>query len=320
MQRRQFIAGLGSAAAWPVVARAQQPALPVIGFLGYWDSPSRITNVLVAFHQGLATTGFVEGRNVTIEYRWGNYQFDRLLALARELVRHRVAVIVAAGFGPPVVAAKAATSTIPIVFTFGGDPVSAGFVASLSRPEGNVTGASTISGDLGSKRLNLLRDLVPQATTVAYLSRPNRGEREQLLAAARHLGRQLVILEIRGSGDYEGAFATLLNRQAGALIVGTTPLDDKKIVELAAQYKIPTMYQRREQTEAGGLISYGADFADIYRQAGIYTGRILKGEKPADLPVILPTKFNLIINLKTAKALGLTVPETLLATADELIE
>jgi putative ABC transport system substrate-binding protein len=292
----------------------------VIGFLGYWDSPRRITNSLDAFHQGLATRGFVEGRNVTIEYRWGNYQLDRLRALAAELVRHPVAVIVAAGFGPPVVAAKAATTTIPIVFTFGGDPVSAGFVASLSRPGGNVTGASALSSDLGSKRLNLLRDLVPQARTVAYLSRQNEGERDQLIAAARDLGKQLVILEIRGSGDYAGAFDTLVGRQAEALIVGTTPLDDNKIVELAAHYKIPTIYQRRDQVEAGGLMSYGADYAEIFRQAGIYTGRILMGEKPADLPIILPTKFNLIINLKAAKAMGLTVPETLLATADELIQ
>jgi putative ABC transport system substrate-binding protein len=179
MRRREFIAGLGGAVAWPLVSHAQQPSLPVIGFLGYWDSPRRITNALVAFHQGLATTGFVEGRNVKIEYRWGNYQFDRLRALAAELVRHPVAVIVAAGFGPPVVAARAATSTIPIVFTFGGDPVREGFVASLSRPGGNVTGASTINVDLGSKRLNLLRDLVPQATIVAYLSRQNEGERDQ---------------------------------------------------------------------------------------------------------------------------------------------
>jgi putative tryptophan/tyrosine transport system substrate-binding protein len=318
MRRRVFIAGLGGAVAWAIVARAQQPAMPVIGFLGYGGGLR--ANILVAFHQGLATTGFVEGRNVTIEYRWGNSQFDRLRALAAELVRHPVAVIVAAGFGPPVVAAKAATSTIPIVFTFGGDPVRAGFVASLSRPGGNVTGASAINADLGGKRLNLLRDLVPQATTVAYLSRQNKNERDQFLAAARYLGLQLVVLEIRGSGDYEGAFATLVNHQAGALIVGATPLNDNKIVELAAHYKIPTMYQRREEVEAGGLMSYGADYAEIYRQAGIYTGRILKGEKPADLPVILPTKFNLIINLKAAKALGLTVPETLLATADELIE
>jgi putative ABC transport system substrate-binding protein len=276
---------------------------------------------LVAFHQGLATRGFVEGKNVTIEYRWGSYRFDRLRTLAAELVRHPVAVIVAAGFGPPVFAAKAATSTIPIVFTFGGDPVKAGLVTSLGRPGANVTGASALNADLGSKRFSLLADLVPQATTIAYLSQRNEDERDQFLAAARTLGRQLVILEIRGSpGDYERAFATLINQRAGALIVGSTPLDDNKIVELAAHYKIATMYQRREQVEAGGLMSYGADYAEIFRQAGIYTGRILKGEKPADLPVILPTKFNLIINLKTAKALGLTVPETLLAIADELIE
>jgi putative ABC transport system substrate-binding protein len=321
MKRREFMTLLGGGAiAWPLSARAQQPAMPVVGFLGYWESPKSISGSLVALRQGLAEAGFVEGRNVAIEYRWANYRFDRLQALATELVRRPVAVIVAAGFGAPVVAAKAATSTIPIVFTYGGDPVRDGYVASLNRPGGNVTGVAAINSELGGKRLGLLRDLVPQATTVAFLSLPAEAERNQLLAAARELGRQLVILEVQSVRDYEAAFTTLVHRQAGALVVGATALDTDKIVELVARYKIPAIYPRRDYVEAGGLMSYAADYNDIFRQAGTYTGRILKGEKPADLPVSLPTKFELVINLKTAKALGLEIPPLLLAIADEVIE
>jgi putative ABC transport system substrate-binding protein len=321
MRRREFVTLLGGTAAlWPLKARAQEPSLPTIGFLGSWASPKPVEHSLVAFRQGLAAVGFVEDQNVTIEYRWGNFQFDRLKALAADLVRHPVSVIVAAGFGAPVLAAKAATSTIPIVFTYGGDPVRDGLVANLNRPEGNVTGAATINSELGGKRLNLLRDLIPQATTVAFLSRPNDDEKNQLSAAARELGRELVLLEIRGIRDYEAAFLTLVSRQAKGLVVGAAPLNDNKILELVARYKVPAIFQRREQVEAGGLMSYGADYADVFRQAGIYTGRILKGEKPSNLPVMLSAKFEFIINLKTAKALGLEIPPTLLATADAVVE
>jgi putative ABC transport system substrate-binding protein len=323
MRRREFIALLGgAAAAWPVAARAQQAAMPVIGFLGYWDSPGRIAGSLVAFRQGLTEAGYVEGRNVAIEYRWTNRQsdpFKQLQVHAVELVRLPVTVIVAAGFGTPVLAAKAATSTIPIVFTYGGDPVRDGFVESLNRPGGNITGAAAINSELGGKRFALLRDLVPQVTTVAFLS-PNQEETDQILAAAHDLGRQVIILQTRGNRGYEAVFATLINGQAGALIVGAGPFDGKRIVELAAHYKIPTIYSRRSEVVAGGLISYAADYIDIFRQAGIYTGRILKGEKPANLPVMLPTKFELVINLKTAGALGLEIPPSLLAVADEVIE
>jgi putative ABC transport system substrate-binding protein len=318
MRRRDFITLLGSATAWRLAARAQQPSLPTIGFLGFWASPKGVENLLVAFRQGLRSTGFVEGQNVTVEYRWGNFQFDRLKTLAAELVRHPVSVIVAAGFGPPVGAAKAVTSTIPIVFAYGGDPVRDGFVASLNRPGGNITGVAAINSDLGGKRLSLLRDLVPQATTFGFLCRPNEGQ--QLLRAAHDLGWELVVLEIRGIGDYEAAFATLVRRQAEALVVSAAPLNDDKIVELATRYKIPTIYPRRGNVAAGGLMSYAPHFEDIYRQAGIYTGRILKGDKPSDLPVMLTDKFEFVINLNTAKALGIEVPPQLFAIADEIIE
>jgi putative ABC transport system substrate-binding protein len=323
MRRREFIAGLGTVAASPLVAQAQQPATPVIGFLAS-GPPSSNRYAVAAFHKGLAEAGYVEGRDIYVEYRWANWQFNRLPALAADLVSRPVAVIVSTQFAPPTLAAKAATSTIPIVFAYGGDPVKAGFVASLNRPGGNVTGVAAINSELGGKRLSLLSNLVPHATTIAFLSileaRDREAQSTQMLEAAHALGREVIFLTARGESDYEGIFETMVEQRAGALIVGAFPFTNNKLLELAALHKIPTMYPRRDYVEAGGLMSYAAGYNEIHRQVGIYTGRILKGAKPADLPVILPAKFELIINLKTAKALGLTIPETLLATADEVIQ
>jgi putative ABC transport system substrate-binding protein len=327
-RRREFITLLGgAAAAWPLAARAQQPAMPVIGFLGL-GSPRPMGRLVAAFRQGLAKAGYVEGQNVAIEFRWADFsQSARLPALAAELVHRQVAVIFAGGFGGPAFAAKAATSTIPIVFAYGGDPVKGGLVASLSHPGGNVTGVTAINAELVSKWLSLAGDLVPQATTVGFLSGDSsylafyEDQKSQILAAARALGRQVIILETRSDLDYEAAFKTLVQREAGALIVGPFAFrNTNEILALAARYKIPTIYPRRSYVEAGGLMSYAADYADTFRQAGVYTGRILAGAKPADLPVMLATKFELVINLKTAKALGLEISPTLLATAHEVIE
>ena len=326
-RRREFIALIGgAAAAWPLAARAQQPAMPVIGFLGL-GSPRPMGRLVAAFRQGLAKAGYVEGQNVAIEFRWADFsQSARLPALAAELVHRQVAVIFTGGFGGPAFAAKAATSTIPIVFAYGGDPVKGGLVASLSHPGGNVTGVTAINAELVSKWLSLAGDLVPQATTVGFFSGDSsylayEDRKSQILAAARALGRQVIILETRSDLDYEAAFKTLVQREAGALIVGAFAFrNSNEILALAARYKIPTIYPRRDYVEAGGLMSYAADYADTYRQAGVYTGRILAGAKPADLPVMLATKFELVINLKTAKALGLEISPTLLATAHEVIE
>jgi putative ABC transport system substrate-binding protein len=327
MTRRAFITLIGGAAvAWPLAARAQQAAMPVIGFLGL-GSPRPMGRLVAAFRQGLAKAGYVEGQNVAIEFRWADFsQSARLPALAAELVHRQVAVIFTGGFGGPAFAAKAATSTIPIVFAYGGDPVKGGLVASLSHPGGNVTGVTAINAELVSKWLSLAGDLVPQATTVGFLSVSSylafyEDQKSQILAAARALGRQVIILETRSDLDYEAAFKTLVQREAGALIVGPFAFrNTNEILALAARYKIPTIYPRRDYVEAGGLMSYAADYADTYRQAGVYTGRILAGAKPADLPVMLATKFELVINLKTAKALGLEISPTLLATAHEVIE
>jgi putative ABC transport system substrate-binding protein len=327
IRRREFITLLGGAAAWPLVARAQQPAMPVVGFLGL-GSPRPMGRLVAAFRQGLAKAGYVEGQNVAIEFRWADFsQSARLPALAAELVHRQVAVIFTGGFGGPAFAAKAATSTIPIVFAYGGDPVKGGLVASLSHPGGNVTGVTAINAELVSKWLSLAGDLVPQATTVGFLSGDSsylafyEDQKSQILAAARALGRQVIILETRSDLDYEAAFKTLVQREAGALIVGPFAFrNTNEILALAARYKIPTIYPRRDYVEAGGLMSYAADYADTFRQAGVYTGRILAGAKPADLPVMLATKFELVINLKTAKALGLEISPTLLATAHEVIE
>ena len=324
IRRREFIAGFGSAAAWPAVARAQQPAVPVIGVLT-WAEATFNTAMIVEFRQGLAKVGYIEGQNVAIEYRWADTQIARLPALAADLVHRQVAVIIAGGILNPILAAKRATSTIPIVFAYGGDPVKDGLVTSLNRPGGNVTGMAAISSELVGKKLSLVGDLVPPAATVAFLAGlPGdshfEDQKTQIRAAARALGRKVMILETRSDRNYEAAFKTLVQGRAGALIVGSYAFRNNEIVALAARYKIPTIYNDRGWVRSGGLMSYAPDTSEILRQAGVYAGRILKGEKPADLPVMLPTKFELAINLKTAKALGLTIPETLLATADEVIQ
>jgi putative tryptophan/tyrosine transport system substrate-binding protein len=322
--RREFIALLGgAAAACPIAARAQQPAMPVVGFLN-WGSARLSGRVVAAFRAGLAEVGFAEPQNVSIELRWAGTQSERLPALAAELVQRKVAVIVAGGFGGPILAAKAATTTIPIVFAYGGDPVKTGLVESLNHPGGNVTGVTTNNAELGGKWLSLVGDLVPRAASVGFLSADSsysEDQKSQMLAAARVLGRQIIILEPRGDHEYEMAFKTLAAREAGALIVGPFAFRNiDKIVTLAARYKMPTIYPRRDYVEAGGLMSYAADYADTFRQAGVYAGRILSGAKPSDLPVMLATKFELVINLKASQALGVEMPSTLLATADEVIE
>ena len=322
--RRKFLTALGGAAAWPLVARAQQSAIPVIGFLRSTTAADS-TALVTAFRQGLKETGYVEGQNVTIEYRWGEGRNDRLPALVADLISRKVAVVV--GNHNAALAAKSATITVPVVVVTGADPVRDGLVASLNRPGGNVTGVSFLTIELGAKRLDLLRQLVPKAATIAMLVYPDtpdtEAERRQVQAAAQAIGQQLIVLDLKTDRDIETAFATLVQRGAGALLVGTgafTYSHRERIVTLAAQHAVPAIYSLREDVAAGGLMSYAASITDAYRQAGIYTGRILKGEKPTDLPVMEPTKFELIINLKTAKALGLTVPDKLLALADEVIE
>jgi len=327
MRRREFIAllGGGAAAASPLGARAQQPAMPVIGFL---DPGSPETARVDGFRQALADAGYVEGRNVAIEFRWANTQLERLRALAEDLVKHRVAVIVASGGVGAALAAKAATSTIPIVLAGGADPVRYGLVASLNRPGGNITGVTFILNELAGKRLTLLTALVPQEMTVAYLVGDQQAyEREaqltsDLLAVARELGRQVIVLECRSTSDFDSAFATLVERRAGALLVSAFPLafnNRDKILALAAHHQIPAMYPQSPYAYEGGLMSY---FAVVtLRQVVVdYVAPILKGAKPADLPIQQPTKFRLVINLKTAKALGVTIPDKLLALADEVIE
>jgi putative ABC transport system substrate-binding protein len=326
VKRRTFIAGLGSAAAWPVVARAQQPAMPVIGFLGS-STLEPIREPVEAFRRGLSETGYVEGRNVAIEYRWAELHSDRLPALAAELVRRQVAMIAAVGSIRTAATAKAATQTIPIVFQIGGDPVTSGLVKSLAQPGGNITGVTLFGGELSTKRLELLHKLVPDAASIAYLRNPVafglQNRLRDLQEAARVLGVQLLVLNASSQNDIGEAFTTLVEQRAGALLLNPDPLFTSyrnQLVTLANRLRIPTFYVRREFTEAGGLISYGVNPADLFRMAGVYAGRILRGEKPGDLPVQQPTRFELIINLKTAKALGLTIQETLLATADEVIQ
>jgi putative tryptophan/tyrosine transport system substrate-binding protein len=326
MRRREFITLFGgAAAAWPLAARAQQPVLPVIGFLNP-TSPDTLADRLRAFRQGLKETSYVEGENVAIEYRWAEHQIDRLPELAAELVRRQVAVI--ATFGSVATfAAKAATTAIPIVFNTGDDPVRQGLVASLARPGGNLTGINFFSTELAAKRLELLRELVPAATRVAVLVNPTFPDAEttvrDLTAAARAIGWQIQVLNASNSREIDAAFATLVRERADALFVGPDPFFTSRRVQLilqAAHHRVPASYPGREFADAGGLMSYGANVADAWRQVGTYTGRILKGAKPADLPVVQASKFELVINHVMARMLGLTVPPTLLSTADEVIE
>ena len=325
MKRRQFMTLLGGAAvAWPVAARGQQPAMPVIGFLRS-TSLAASAPMIAGFRQGLTATGFKEGQNVAIEYRYADNQLERLPGLIAELIRLPVAVIVANVNAA--LAAKAATTTVPIVFATGSDPIVDGLVASLNRPGGNVTGASFVSGLLGAKRLEMLRQLVPTAGTMAMLVGTDtleaRIERRDVELAAQALGQQLIVAPVTSEGEFDGAFTSIVERGAKAVLVGTGPLltsNRGRLVALAARHAIPAIYALREFVEAGGLMSYGASTVEAYRQTGIYAGRVLKGEKPADLPVMQSTKFELVINLKAAKALGLSMPPTLLAVADEMIE
>jgi putative tryptophan/tyrosine transport system substrate-binding protein len=335
MRRRDFIAGIG-VAAWPLTARAQLRTIPVLGSLNLGSPITTRSsgaggldgNYMVAFRQGLAEAGFVDGRTAQIDYRWANNQERRLAPLAAELVQRQVSLIVAIDSGPAALAAKAATSTIPIVFAVGADPVKLGLVASLSRPGGNITGVTFLSAELTGKRLDLLREMAPSMSTVAYLTDPEAPDSEaatrEMQATASALGLQTIILEARKNIDIDAAFATLIERGAGVLAVGPHVLFErnaKEIVELAARHKIPTVYSGPRFVVLGGLMSYTADLAAAVRQLGsFYVAQILRGAKPVDLPVQRPTKFELAINLKTAKTLGLSVPRTLLATADEVID
>jgi len=324
--RRELIAALGGAvAAWPLAARAQQP-MPVIGLLS-GRSPVTDTPLIAVMQHGLNDTGFVEGQNVAIDYRWADGHYDRLPALAADLVQRRVACIITIGGDVSVMAAKAATATVPIVFLLGSDPVRSGFVTSLNHPGGNITGVSAFQIELETKNLELLRELRPNAATVAVLLNPSfpgfEGRVNDFQAAARSLGCDITVLKASTSGDIETAFAKLLQARVDALLITIDPFFFNRaaqIVVLASRYAIPTLYARREFAVVGGLMSYGSNADDSYRAAGAYAGRILKGEKPGDLPVQLPTRFELVINLATARALGIDVPATLLARADEVIE
>ncbi len=324
MRRREFLGVLVGVATLPLAARAQQPAIPVVGFLRSTSLASS-THLVTAFLRGLKETGYTEGQNVMIEYRWADNQADRLPALADDLVRRQVAVIVANSTSA--FAVKAATTTIPMVFLTGSDPIEGGLVTNLNRPGDNITGVVFFSDELGTKRLELLRQFVPKATTVGVLVNPNHpgteDERRNVQAAARAVGEQLIVLDVHSDHDIETAFATLVQRGAGALLVGSGAFlfsNRDRLVELAARHALPTSFAQRESVTAGGLMSYGTSITDASRQTGIYAGRILKGEKPADLPVMRSTKFEFVLNLKTAKTLGLEIPAELLATADEVIE
>src|SRR5262245_5032188 len=329
MRRRAFIIGLAGtvgAAVWPRTTHAQHLAIPVIGYFSA-RSPESDVPMVAAFREGLGETGYTEGRNVAIEFSWGLGEYDRAQKLADELVRRQVSIIVTSGGELSAKAAMDATKTIPIVFNVGADPVQTGLVTSLNRPGGNATGVTSFQRLLSAKQIGLLRELVPAATEIAYLINPNEptsasqiGDVEE---AARLIGQQLIVLRASTDGEIDSAFTALARQSAGALLVGTGPFFTtraNKLVALAARHAVPTMYFRREFCDAGGLVSYGSSTAELYRQMGIYTGRILKGERPADLPVLQPTKFELVINLRTAKAFGVALSPSLLARADEVIE
>ena len=327
MRRREFIALLGgTAAAWPLATRAQQPAMPVIGFMS-GRAPQDSAHLVSAFRQGLAETGFVEGQTVTIEFRWANGDYDRLPALAADLVSRKVAVLVGVGGDVSALAAKKATATIPVVFGMGADPVKAGLVASFNRPGGNATGFTLLTSEMESKRLGLLREIVPAVQLIGILVNPkfpsSSQEVNDLELAAKGIGQRLFVASANDDAELDAALTSLGQQRVGALLVTAAPFFDtrlERVVGFAAQNRLPAIYQFREYAVAGGLISYGPDIVESYRNAGDYVGRILKGEKPADLPVLQPTKYDFVINLKTAKALGLTVPPTLLAEAGEVIE
>jgi len=326
MQRREFITLLGSAAVWPLAAQAQQAVMPLIGWLDS-GSPAGMTANLAAFHKGLGETGYIEGQNVAIEYRWAEVDYNRLPALAADLVRRKVAVIAATRGPAPARAAKAVTSTIPIVFQSGTDPVRDGLVASLNRPGANVTGASRLSTDLIPKRLGLMAEIVPKMTAIALLFNSAGPQAEsqvqEMQEPTRALGLRLYLAKASTEDELDAAFAGVAQSGAGAMIIANDPLFNsrrERVIALALRHAIPVTFADRESVVAGGLMSYAASFTDSFRQVGVYVGRILKGANPADLPVQQPTKFELVINLKTAKALGLTVPDKLLSLADEVIE
>jgi putative ABC transport system substrate-binding protein len=327
IRRREFITLLGGiAAAWPLAARAQQSAMPVIGYL-HSGSSAPFAHLVEAFRRALKESGYVEGRNVAIEYRWANGEYDRLPELANDLVKRQVEIIVAAGGVPSALVAKNATATIPIVFSVGDDPVKFGLVASLSHPGGNVTGVNVLIGALDSKKLGLLREMVPKATTIAVLhnpERPNVQDRlSSLQAAARRIGQQIQVFYVSDERDLDTTFSHVAQSGAGALVVGADAFFNShrdQLVGLAARYAIPAIYETREYAVAGGLMSYGTNLAEGYRQVGVYTARILKGDKPADLPVVQSSKFELVINMKAANALGIAVPNSMQILADEVIE
>jgi len=325
MRRREFITLLGGAAAWPLAARAQQPTMPVIGYFGS-RSPESDVPMLAAFRQGLAEIGFIEGQNVAIEFRWGRGDYGGMPQMAEDLVRRQVAVIVTSGREIPARAAKAATTTIPILFVVGNDPVQSGLIASFNRPGGNLTGVVNLLRVIGAKQLGFLRELAPKVTTIAVLTNPNEvtgaSQVADLQEAARALGVKLLVVNASSDSDIDAAFAGPI-QQAGALLIATAPFfltRAEKIVALAARNGVPAMYHRREFPQAGGLVSYGTSTSETYRVLGTYAGRLLKGEKPADLPVQEPTKFELVINLKAAKAIGVEVPVSMQLLADEVIE
>jgi putative ABC transport system substrate-binding protein len=327
MKRREFITLLGGAAAWPMTARAQQPTMPVVGFLDP-RSPDTLADILRTFRQGLKETGYIEGENVSIEYRWAEYQYDRLPKLAADLAGRRVAVIAATGGAAPALAARAATTTVPIVFLAAEDPVRLGLVASLARPGGNLTGINIFNAELTTKRLEFLRELVPAATRVAVLVNPaDASNTEATLrdveTAARAMGLQIRVLNASSIREIDAAFASFVKERPDALFVGADPFFNSRRMQLAilaARHAVPATLANRDLAEAGGLMSYGSNIRDAFRQVGVYVGRILKGAKPADMPVIQASKFELVINAQAARMLGLTVPDKLLATADEVIE